>query len=656
LYELKTDTIIHHQRKVMTLKRKHFMIAVLSGLSFLAMGHGLTANAKSDNAPTIANVVFKPTNETNLTNYVYDTVDPNSQYFHHYLSPGEFAQKFGQSDRYVAAFKTYLKKYHVKADVYGGNLSLKVSGTRNNVNRAFNAKSVTEKRTHKSRTTYKLPAHLSNHVLTVMGLYQSKPTVNKPVNRQSHSKKALTQLQSSSVSSPTQTDDTKPDTTISGDRFSKKYGALKFAKQYQLTALYDKGLKGQGQRIGIISSGDFHNSDLTTYWKQAGVNNDLSHIHKIYTVDSRKDVQKRLDFAVNGAQIEATLDVQAASSVAPKADIDFYIGDSTDDLTNAPTAHYMSFMQAISDNIDQQLSTSFAPTAEVQSRWHDYSATMAQYNHAFNLMLEQAAAQGITVFRASGDNGPRDDVTLAKENHAFSTSPYQVIVGGTTLPYTKTINHKVVTVAKECAWGSNITATPAQIEAGKIGGSGGGFSALNPTPRYQQGISGVNTFRAIELLKIQRKNHKYTISKHPKIITGINNGRNLPDVAGNADIQTGYALYFSGNQVRFKQNKLHSVLKKVWMMDGGTSYTSPQMAAANAVMNSGRTTSIGFWNPQIYKFAQQADSPFTVLDGMNNHNLYYTGQPGKLYNQATGLGTIDFDKLSRKFDQETNDK
>lgn len=204
--------------------------------------------------------------------------------------------------------------------------------------------------------------------------------------------------------------------------------------------------------------------------------------------------------------------------------------------------------------------------------------------------------------------------------------------------------------------GSNITATPAQIEAGKIGGSGGGFSALNPTPRYQQGISGVNTFRAIELLKIQRKSHKYTISKHPKIITGINNGRNLPDVAGNADIQTGYALYFSGNQVRFKQNKLHSVLKKVWMMDGGTSYTSPQMAAANAVMNSGRTTSIGFWNPQIYKFAQQADSPFTVLDGTNNHNLYYTGQPGKLYNQATGLGTINFDKLSRKFDQETNDK
>lgn len=77
------------------------------------------------------------------------------------------------------------------------------------------------------------------------------------------------------------------------------------------------------------------------------------------------------------------------------------------------------------------------------------------------------------------------------------------------------------------------------------------------------------------------------------------------------------------------------------------------MAAANAVINSGRQTPVGFWNPQIYKFAQESDSPFTVLDDAdNNNNLYYTGQPGKLYNQATGLGTIDFDQLAAKFASE----
>ncbi|ORN38926.1 hypothetical protein FAM23282_01963 [Lentilactobacillus parabuchneri] len=77
------------------------------------------------------------------------------------------------------------------------------------------------------------------------------------------------------------------------------------------------------------------------------------------------------------------------------------------------------------------------------------------------------------------------------------------------------------------------------------------------------------------------------------------------------------------------------------------------MAGANAVMNSGRDTPLGFWNPQIYKFATESDSPFNVLDDAdNNNNLYYTGQPGKLYNQATGLGTINFDKLFSKFQSE----
>ncbi|KRN26527.1 hypothetical protein IV38_GL001519 [Lactobacillus selangorensis] len=56
---------------------------------------------------------------------------------------------------------------------------------------------------------------------------------------------------------------------------------------------------------------------------------------------------------------------------------------------------------------------------------------------------------------------------------------------------------------------------------------------------------------------------------------------------------------------------------------------------------------MGFWNPQIYKLAQDKDkTPFTVLDSdSNNSNLYYVGQPGKVYNQATGLGTVNFEKL-----------
>ena len=48
----------------------------------------------------------------------------------------------------------------------------------------------------------------------------------------------------------------------------------------------------------------------------------------------------------------------------------------------------------------------------------------------------------------------------------------------------------------------------------------------------------------------------------------------------------------------------------------------------------------------IYALANNGNSPFNTLDSnKDNSNLYYTGQPGKKYNQATGLGTVNYGKL-----------
>nr|WP_235803571.1 protease pro-enzyme activation domain-containing protein [Lentilactobacillus kisonensis] len=635
------------------MRGKQLIITALSGL--FVFGVGITtamrpAQAAAEKA--VVNVAFKPSSETGLTNYVYDTVDPTSANFHQYLSPSEFASKFGQSDSYINSFKNYLKSYHVRASAYPGNLSLKLTATPANMRRAFKAKYVSSQK--EVTTSYKLPAKLSSKVVAVIGLYVKAPAkkaVNKKTPKKAtkkvatHKKAAITAA--TSVDVPTA--DAKPNTSLVGNAFSKKYGAAKFANAYQLNALYNKGLQGQGQRIGIISASDVRDSDLVTYWKQAGVNDDLSRVHHIYTVDSKAQAQKEMNLVLNSPQMEASIDVQSASAVAPQADIDLYVGDVAGTEATSTSSHYGTFMTAISDNQDKQLSTSFAPGVEVAADWNDPSATMKQYSHAFNLMLEQAAAQGITVFRASGDNGPTVKPS-PKENHPMSTSPYQVLVGGTTLPYQKIINNKVMTVSKERAWGDTYSASPTDIKHGIFGGSGGGFSALNPTPRYQQGVPGVNTFRAVNDLTYQQG--KFVRTKDPHIILGTGNSRNIPDVAGNADLRTGYAIFVSGNKVSLKA-KTHQIIKtpvKMWLVDGGTSYTSPQMAGANAVMNSGRQTPIGFWNPQIYKFAQEGDSPFTVLDSAdNNNNLYYTGQPGKLYNQATGLGTINFEKLNEKF-------
>ncbi|MGL2223606.1 peptidase S53 propeptide [Oenococcus oeni] len=79
---------------------------------------------------------------------------------------------------------------------------------------------------------------------------------------------------------------------------------------------------------------------------------------------------------------------------------------------------------------------------------------------------------------------------------------------------------------------------------------------------------------------------------------------------------------------------------------------APQLNAVSAIINSGRKSRIGFWNPQIYRFAKSKNSPFDPLDSSSdNNNLFYTGTKGTIYNQDTGLGTVDFQKLRQSFGQ-----
>lgn len=626
------------------MKGNRIALGILGGLVIFIGGSTAVSKAASFKLPTIkasntvvANIALKPQNQSELTDYTYDTVDPGSPNFHKYLTPDEVAAKFGRSSAEISSFSQYLAQYHLKSSVYPGNLALKVWGSRANLIKAFNAKSV-KVGSKDYRTKIKLPAKLSDQVVSVIGVYAKKPTAKK-----NHS----------SISPSLPKSPTSPNTDLSQTTFSKKYGALKFADHYQLNNLYAKGMTGQGQRIGVIMLSDFNKNDVLKYLKQVGVNSDADRINKVYTVDGSQTGNFLLSMGVSAAQIESTLDVNQSASVAPDAHVDAYIGLSISQKTSSTSSYYTTFMKAISDNQDKQLTTSFGPNVELKSNWEQNASTsMQDYSDAFNIMLEQAAVQGITVFKAGGDYGPRE-LPLKSFNHVFSTSPYQVIAGGTTLPYTKIVDGKLITVNKERAWGDTYSKPDSKPTV--YAGSGGGFSLLNPTPRYQQGFSGVNTFRAIELLKYSKDG--FLIEKHPRIIFGTGTGRNLPDVSANADNMTGYATYVSGNNLSYdkKTKKLSNHPVKLWTVNGGTSFVAPQMAAANAVMNSGRNTSLGFWNPQIYKFAAETDSPFNVLDDAdNNNNLYYTGQPGKLYNQATGLGTINYDKLYSKFEAESN--
>lgn len=124
------------------------------------------------------------------------------------------------------------------------------------------------------------------------------------------------------------------------------------------------------------------------------------------------------------------------------------------------------------------------------------------------------------------------------------------------------------------------------------------------------------------------------------MITGHGTGRATPDVSADADPWTGYEEYFTGFS--------GSPLEDGW---GGTSFVAPQLNGATAAIDSLLGRRVGFWNPAIYRFAAQEDSPFTPLDtaSSGNDNLYYTGTPGQRYNVGSGLGYPDLADLARDF-------
>jgi subtilase family serine protease len=133
------------------------------------------------------------------------------------------------------------------------------------------------------------------------------------------------------------------------------------------------------------------------------------------------------------------------------------------------------------------------------------------YVAAFDEAYLELAIQGQSGFDAAGDGGAYDDfyelgtTSLSVDNPA--DSPFMTAAGGTTVPWTGqltgTAGTATVTVPHERTWGWDYlwqaiatTTGTSLVDAAEanIGGTGGGFSSIEPTPSYQQGVSGTHNF------------------------------------------------------------------------------------------------------------------------------------------------------------------
>jgi kumamolisin len=280
------------------------------------------------------------------------------------------------------------------------------------------------------------------------------------------------------------------------------------------------------------------------------------------------------------------------------------------------------------------------------------------------------AVQGQSTFASAGDSGAYDAFgDIGTTNLSVDTpadSPYITSSGGTTLPWSGTLSGTGgtanVNVPTQRAWGwdylwpafatiDGLTEKQETLNPQNDGGGGGGFSVLYNTPSYQQGVSGTNEFTAVpylvpkDFVTVDGSSlpTRWKFNPNPGNLSGQASGRAEPDLSADGDPFTGYLLYSPS----FAQAG-DPVLEGGW---GGTSFVGPQLNGSTAVMESMLGHRVGFWNPWLYKFAQQKNSPLLPLQqvGPGNDNLYFSGNPGAVYNPSTGLGTPNLSALAVDF-------
>jgi Pro-kumamolisin, activation domain/Subtilase family len=349
---------------------------------------------------------------------------------------------------------------------------------------------------------------------------------------------------------------------------------------YGIASLRRLGIDGQGQRVAIVGDGDrFEASDLLDFDRTYGLPENQP---EVVLVDGGGQLSS--DATIRMQQLgEADLDTEMAHAIAPAATVLYFSQAYNDNALIAPAINRIVAQHAANIvSVSYGLCEPDENSGDVQS---DDNALLA------------AAAAGISVFVASGDNGAYacQAVSASDQRLAVSypgSSPYVVSVGGTSLA--------------EGAGGQYLGENAWEDTISQAGG-GGGLSRLFHRPSWQTG---------------------------PGVQNAYSNGmRQVPDVAADADPASGFATVVEGNPVE----------------SGGTSAAAPFWAASMALIAQyasahGHRT-LGFVAPMLYQLAAtgQPYPPFHSID--TGANRYYPATPG--WNFATGLGSPDVFDLAR---------
>ena len=471
-----------------------------------------------------------------------------------YLRPEEAVAAFGAapSDLQAVAAFAQAHKLEVVEESIARRL-VRVSGTAAQMSEAFGVK--LGRYEHPRGGTYRsyegdvqLPAELAGVVEGVLGLDNRKMVRTRP-----HVSKRAAEGEAGSSKPP-----------------ANAYTPPMLAKLFDFPAG-----DGAGQCVAVLA----FNGEGTKGGYEAGA------LEGYFANTLKQAAPKLTDVVVQGpgndpgdgseesdATGEVLLDLCTVGGVVPGADVAVYFTEFTEEgWVNAIKA-------AVADttNKPRVISCSYGnPEDEPKGAWTEQAVKLV--NGAF----EQAAAQGITICCASGDEGSADEPGTTVAHVDFpASSPWVLGCGGIRLE----ADPAAGTISSEVVWNDL---------AKNEGATGGGVSRLFAVPEWQ------------------------AAADVPLNADGSGKaGRGVPDVASLADPET--PMWVLG-----PNGQLGGV--------GGTSASAPMWSALITLLNQLTGTPLGFCNPQLY--AHLKDSFTDIAEGSNGS---YTAGPG--WDACTGWG------------------
>lgn len=581
--------------------------------------------------------------------------DKQSPAYHNWLTPEQYGTQFGPAQQDLDQITAWLQQQGFRVDaVARGRQWIEFSGTAGQVENAFHTEMhhyLVKGEDHVANAgDISLPQSMASVVNGVLSLHNFRKHAAHSKAFQLHRDPTTGKMSRIAELVPSQkgvTAAATPDFTLGSSTHFLTPGDS--ARIYNTQPLLKDGVNGTDVSIAIVGRTDINLSDVQAFRQIFGL-----------PVNDPTFIVNGADPGINGDELESALDVEWSGAMAPNASIKFVTTEST----------------FTTDGID--LSTSYivdnrvAPIMSIS--YGQCEAFMGTAGNTFyNSNYQQAAAEGITVFVSSGDNGPAGcdypvSYTPAQNGlnvSGLASTPYNVAVGGTEFAehgadstYWLAENRPDLSSAigyiPEAVWNESCDPTVDPNRCQGTGyymlwsGSGGSSSCTQST------ISG---------------NQITCLSGYPKPSWQAARGavndaaRDIPDLAlAAAGSHDGYLVCVEGSCQWTVENGQTNLTYATVV--GGTSASAPSMAGVMALVEQKNGTFQGLANYSLYQLAaveklttcnsgKQTDPTssnacvfYDVTAGNNN----VPGQQGFNaawgYDKGTGLGSVNGSNLA----------